>query len=108
MLFSQIMRERRRRKWKSAEKWRRQQQKKKRLEKKLEKLTECLKPDDEHNENGILIAVFKLRNRQGQKDTRFEFSRKDRFGPASDFGVGDFKALINAIESVRLYGNDAT
>jgi hypothetical protein len=107
-MIARILREQRRRKWKSTAKWRKAQAKKARLEKMLEKLTESLKPDYEHNENGILISVYKLRNRQGQRDVRFEFSRKDRFGPASDFGVGDFKALISAIESARLYGNDAT
>ena len=106
-MFSRIMRERRKRKWKSTAKWRKAKAKKERLEKKLAKTNERLEPDYMHNENGILIAVYKCRSRY-RREIRFEFLRNDARGPVSDFGVNDLQALIRAVESARLYGNDAT
>lgn len=106
-MITQILRERRRRKWKSAERWRKQQEKKKRLERQLEKVKESLKPDVVLNTNGILISVHKLRTRQGKKDPRFIFDRKERNEPASDFGKGDFEALKRAIDYASSFDCDA-
>ncbi len=58
-MLNAIIREKRQKKWKSAQRYRKAMERKRRLEKELGKLEERLKPDFEHNVKGILIAVLR-------------------------------------------------
>ncbi len=106
-MLNAIIREKRQKKWKSAQRYRKAMERKRRLEKELGKLEERLKPDFEHNVKGILIAIHKCRGRY-RPENRFEFFRKDAYsGQASDFGENDLDALIEAIQAAKLYSADA-
>ena len=105
-MLKAIIRERQRRKWKSAQRYRKATERKRRLEKKLGKLENgVLKPDRVHNQKGIIIAVHHCRGRY-RPEYRFEFFRKDAYhGQVSDFGENDLDALIKAVQSAKLYSN---
>ena len=105
-MFRSILRESRRRKWKSTRKWQKAKRKQQRLEDQLQKAREVAEPDRWFNAKGLVVGVHVLRNRyRGTEEYRFEFFRKDgtRYPFASDFGERDLDALIYAIQCAKRY-----
>jgi hypothetical protein len=101
-----IARERRARKWKSTRQWQNAQREKRKLEKRLGRLKEALKPDDDFNVEGIMVGVHVIRGRfQGGREFRFEFGRKEARDRhlAHDFGERDLDVLIEAVRRAKVY-----
>ena len=100
-MLEAIIRERKRRKWKTRAK---AMDRAKQLEKQLGRYELERAPDATRNMEGILIVCHRCRGRFGKPDLRFEFSRKDPLrGPTSDYGEQDLDALMRAIEACKTY-----
>ena len=105
-MLQRILRERRRRGWKSRRKWEKAQRKKRREEQELRKSREYAKPDRWLNVEGVVVGVHVLRNRfRGPVEYRFEFHRKDGANRqlATDFGEPDLAVLVKAITVATQY-----
>lgn len=97
-MLSQLMRERRRKKWRSMSKWQKRQRQMQRLEKQLAKLKKELAPDEVTNHNGIQISLTRCRDRSGRLHEFFVFEPKDPyFGPSNKVHRKNLAALREAI-----------
>ena len=103
-MFQRIWREKRKKRWKSARKWRSAAAKKERLLKQLGRLERQLEPDHVHRQDGILIHVHEFRGRYSTVEFGFEFYRKDRRGNEQLYGLNDLKPLARSIvDSYKTY-----
>ena len=99
-MFQRILRERRRKGWKSRRKWQKAQRLKQREEEKLRKAREYAAPDLTRNVKGVVVGIHVLRNRfRGSVEYRFEFHRKDGANKrlVTDFGEQDLNVLREVI-----------
>ena len=102
-MFNAILRERRRKKWKSAKRWQQKRDRKDRLERELRRLGEYVEPDLVHNHKGVLIGFHLLRSKFGKSEIRVEFSRKfdSRRSPENQFAFNDLPILVEAIREAH-------